>query len=146
MLRSRLNGKHGFGHAFLPSVRRRLGAAASGAMKQSPGDLVDDWARPLLGAGSRAPLPTTAPPAPEAVRLRANGAHATEIDLHREAPRCLFATNSLDVNEMDEMAAFLALRLRSHGFRTAVLVVPTGTHSKPWPSSSVATARSATAS
>jgi glycosyltransferase involved in cell wall biosynthesis len=107
-----------------PSMRRRLGAAASGAMKQSPGDLVDDWSRPLLGPGSPLPFPTTASPSAELVAPHRSLASATDVNIHRDAPRCLLATNSLDVNGMDEMVALLALRLRSHGLRTAVLVAP----------------------
>ena len=69
-------------------------------------------------------MPATAPPPAAALHPRSAAVHPAEVELHPEAPRCLLATNSLDVNGMDEMVAFLALRLRSHGLRTAVLVAP----------------------
>jgi len=109
-----------------PSARRRLGTAASGLITRSTDDLVDDWSRPLVGTGDRAVLKTTPAVAPgEAIPPSPTGVDATEIELPAEAPRCLLVTMSLDVARgMDEMVAFLALRLRSHGFRTAILLTP----------------------
>lgn len=94
-------------------------------MKRSTGDLVDNWSRPLLGPSSRVAMPTTPPLPAEVVHPRSTDVDATEIELHPEAPRCLLVTCSLDVTGMDEMVAFLALGLRSHGLRAAVLLTPT---------------------
>ena len=95
--------RQGWVRAFLPpSARRLLHAGASGLIKRSTGDLVDDWSRPLLGTGSRVAMPTTAPVPTEIVDPRSAGIHATEIDHPPDAPRCLLATSSLGANGMDE--------------------------------------------
>lgn len=118
-------GRQGWIRAYLPpSVRRRLGAAASGLVTRSTGDLVDDWSRPLVHVRGQVPRPITPLPL-EPVQPGSTRVHAPSTDLHRDAPRCLLATASLDVARgLDEMVAFLALRLRSHGLRTAVLLTP----------------------
>ena len=108
--------------ACLPaSARRRLGATASGSIEQSAGNLVDDWSRPLIGASGEVATPMTAALPTEVVRPRSTDFDPTETAPDPDGPRCLLATSSLDVGGMDEVVAFLALRLRSHGLRTAVL-------------------------
>lgn len=115
--------RKGWARAALPaSVRRRLRAAGSVLIRRSTGDLVDDWSLPLLGTSSRQVMPMSAAAPAEAVHPLSADAGRANSELHRDAPRCLLVTNSLNVNGMDEMVAFLALRLRFHGLRTAVLV------------------------
>lgn len=114
--------RQGWIRAFLPaSARRRLSASTAGLIKRSTGELVDDWSRPLIGPSSRMATPTTAALPTEVVRPHLTGIHTTEAALPPEAPRCLLATSALDNGGMDRVVAFLALRLRSHGLRTAVL-------------------------
>ena len=114
--------RQGWIRAFLPpSARRRLGTAAASMVKRFAGEPVDDWSRPLIGASSQVATPTTAARPTEVVHPRSTSIHATEAAVPPEAPRCLLATSALDNGGMDRVVAFLALRLRSHGFRTAVL-------------------------
>ena len=108
-----------------PSVRERLADATSGLITQSTGDLVDDWSRPLLGASRRSVGPMAAALPREVTGCRSGRVQASTIELHPDAPRCLLVAASLDVARgMDEMVAFLALGLQSHGLRTAVLLTP----------------------
>jgi glycosyltransferase involved in cell wall biosynthesis len=87
---------------------------------------VEDWTRPIIAGGSTGdgeidvltgirtptyPLRTT-----ELPYRRAVSARHTKLDI-----RCLLVTSRLDVGGLDEVVAFLARQLPSHGFRTAVL-------------------------
>jgi glycosyltransferase involved in cell wall biosynthesis len=87
------------------------------------GDLVDDWSRPLVDEGGRPPM--AAAPRAEVGVPGSSNVRAVATELPADAPRCLLATASLDVARgLDEMVAFLAVGLRSHGFRTAIVVSP----------------------
>lgn len=109
-------------HAYLPPVvRRRLSAAASGLIAHPAGDLVDDWSRPLVAATGQVAAPGAAELPDELPHPHAIDLDLARIDLQPDAPRCLLASSSLDVGGMDEVVAFLALRLRFYGLRTAVL-------------------------
>lgn len=100
------------------TVRRAVGSVAAKLLDRSTDVLVDDWSRPLLpgGAASALSMPSAVSGGIARSDLRpADGQEAPD------APRCLLATSSLDVGGMDEVVAFLAVGLRSHGFQTAVL-------------------------
>jgi glycosyltransferase involved in cell wall biosynthesis len=122
--------RQGWLRATLPlSVRQRVGSAASGLITRSTGDLVDDWSCPLVGVGTGVPTQVAPAPPTGTLQPRSPRVHAAVTELHPEAPRCLLVTASLDVARgLDEMVAFLALRLRSNGFRTAVLLTPSTPH------------------
>jgi glycosyltransferase involved in cell wall biosynthesis len=107
--------------AIPPVARQALKRALSARLEESAeGALLDDWRLPLVAGRSlglhHEPLPeghaATTPPGPRVIDLDQPGG---------EARRCLLATSALDVGGMDEMVAFLARRLRAHGFLTAVL-------------------------
>jgi glycosyltransferase involved in cell wall biosynthesis len=109
--------------AYLPaSARRCLGVAASSWLTRPAHELVDDWSRPLLPAAAGRSATSSAAALPvELPRPRRAEIDRSEIELHPDSPRCLLVTSCLDLGGLDEMVAFLALRLRSHGLRTAVL-------------------------
>lgn len=99
-------------------ARRRVGSITAALMNPSADELVDDWSRPLLpgGIASELSMPAAAAGGVTLADARRPGTRAAA-----DAPRCLLATSSLDVGGMDEVVAFLALGLREHGLRTAVL-------------------------
>jgi glycosyltransferase involved in cell wall biosynthesis len=121
-------------HALVPgAARKRLSARISAWVGDSrTSTLVDDWSRPLV-CSVAASGPSSVPPPPSSGTLSlkaAPGFMASASTGHRapvafqhmgDRTRCLLATSALDAGGMDEMVAFLALRLRAHGFDTAVL-------------------------
>jgi glycosyltransferase involved in cell wall biosynthesis len=96
-------------------VKRRMAAWAGDA---GADPLVDDWSSPLIAG--RGGSPTMALES-SAAAAASSGVPAGAVEPPRGAPRCLLVTSDLDVGGMDEMVAFLALRLRGHGIDTTVL-------------------------
>ena len=100
-----------------------------------PAAPIEDWSKPLLGprppsaasgsvltgADASADGPGVVEPTRSQLTTRPRGVDAPEL-------RCLVVTALLDVGGMDEVVAFLARRLPSHGLQTAVL------HATPDPS------------
>lgn len=111
-----------------PALRRRLKRSMSGWVDDTTaGALVDDWSSPLLGSpvADRREQPVAGPPVAAPARRPESVIPRAGADVAAGGRRCLIATSALDAGGMDEMVAFLARRLRSCGFRTAVL------HSRP---------------
>lgn len=109
--------------AIPPFARRALRRALSAQLgSANDGALLDDWSVPLVPSARSEPVHRGAAPGQTALPAPPPGLNGIRVqEPGTDAQRCLLATSALDVGGMDEMVAFLARRMRVHGFQTAVL-------------------------